>query len=420
MEDKEASKNAATAATSSSPLFSFSNPNSSFGFGFGASSGPPPPPPPPAVEVLLSEESPVVTGELEAVVVDDSLSIYKGRASTSDVFGVRNSDLVPGKYEGGLKLWEGSLDLVKTLNSDIKEDRLLVGGKRVLEIGCGHGLPGIFAGLKGASLVHFQDFNAEVLRCLTIPNVKANLLKESSQKKFTSGSVGFFAGDWSEIDSLLLRGDADLDKSTDNHENNNAYNGYDIILMAETVYAISSLTNLYKLIKKCLRYPGGVVYMAGKKHYFGVGGGTRQFVRLVTEDGAMQSNLLAEVADGSSNDAGISCRTASFFHYQRLECQDDGGPPRSSRWQWLQALNGKPTSPCFFHVKKLKWSRISSVLLPRKLAEFSSKIRHVRSTMDATDICPTIIFASQWGLPVLSRPLLAGNKARNHYHGKSF
>jgi hypothetical protein len=35
---------------------------------------------------------------------------------------------------GGLKLWEGSLDLVKTLNSDIKEDRLLLEGKRVLEV----------------------------------------------------------------------------------------------------------------------------------------------------------------------------------------------------------------------------------------------------------------------------------------------
>lgn len=126
-------------------------------------------------------------------------------------------------------------------------------------------------------------------------------MKESSEEKFTSGSVGFFAGDWSEIDSLLLRGDADLDKSTNSHENDTAYNGYDIILMAETVYAVSSLPNLYRLIKKCLRYPGGIVYMAGKKHYFGVGGGTRHFVRLVTEDGAMQSDLLAEVADGSSN-----------------------------------------------------------------------------------------------------------------------
>jgi hypothetical protein len=36
-----------------------------------------------------------------------------------------------------------------------------------------------------------------------------------------------------------------------------------------------------------LHYPGGVVYMAGKKHYFGVGGGTRQFLRLVEEDGKL-------------------------------------------------------------------------------------------------------------------------------------
>ncbi|KAG8100722.1 hypothetical protein GUJ93_ZPchr0013g34103 [Zizania palustris] len=90
-------------------------------------------------------------------------------------FGVKNSDLVPGKYEGegwihfvicnifiiiclckvehtwelgGLKLWEGSLDLVKTLNSDIKDDLLLVQGKRVLELGCGHGLPSTIASLK--------------------------------------------------------------------------------------------------------------------------------------------------------------------------------------------------------------------------------------------------------------------------------
>ncbi|KAM0854081.1 hypothetical protein ACQ4PT_050648 [Festuca glaucescens] len=284
-----------------SSLFSFSNASFGFGFGFDAAPGPPPPPQPPAVEVLLSEESPVAAGNVEPLVVDDSLSIYKGRVNTCDVFGVKNSDLVPGKYEGGLKLWEGSLDLVKTLNSDIKAVRLLVEGKQVLELGCGHGLPGIFAGLKGAGLVHFQDFNAEVLRCLTIPNVKANLFKESSQGICTSQSVGFYAGDWSEIDKLLLCGDAVHDKTTNHHTENEGSSGYDIILMAETVYALDSLPSLYRLIKKCLRYPGGVVYMAGKKHYFGVGGGTRQFLRLVTEDGAMQSDLLAEVTDGSSN-----------------------------------------------------------------------------------------------------------------------
>jgi hypothetical protein len=171
--------------------------------------------------------------------------------------------------------------------------------------------------LQGAGLIHFQDFNAEVLKCLTIPNVKENLFKESSEGTCTPKSVGFFAGDWSEMDKLLLCGDAKDDKTCDNTKDEMS-NGYDIILMAETVYALSSLPNLYKLIKKvniknvifpnipflrpnfaesvcfyvenllqCLHYPGGVVYMAGKKHYFGVGGGTRQFLRLVEEDGKL-------------------------------------------------------------------------------------------------------------------------------------
>ena len=47
---------------------------------------------------------------------------------------------------------------------------------RVLELGCGHGLPGVAALLGGAE-VHFQDFNAEVLSALTAPNVAANLAR---------------------------------------------------------------------------------------------------------------------------------------------------------------------------------------------------------------------------------------------------
>lgn len=39
---------------------------------------------------------------------------------------------------GGLKLWEGSLDLVKTLRSEIEANQLSMAGKRVLEVGCGY------------------------------------------------------------------------------------------------------------------------------------------------------------------------------------------------------------------------------------------------------------------------------------------
>lgn len=37
--------------------------------------------------------------------------------------------------------------------------------------------------------------------------------------------------------------------------------------------------------KQCMSRPLGVTYMAGKKHYFGVGGGTRRFLSLVEKDG---------------------------------------------------------------------------------------------------------------------------------------
>lgn len=36
---------------------------------------------------------------------------------------------------GGLKLWEGSLDLVKSLKSELQDERLSLDGKRVLEVG---------------------------------------------------------------------------------------------------------------------------------------------------------------------------------------------------------------------------------------------------------------------------------------------
>ncbi|PKA50938.1 hypothetical protein AXF42_Ash007594 [Apostasia shenzhenica] len=294
------------------PFFLFSKTSTlgpSFGF-FGASQKPPPPPP---VEVPFSEEVLAFKSHTESVLISDGqheLTLLKGRVSASDVFGVSNSDLEPGKYEGGLKLWEGSIDLVKTLLTEIRNGQLTFKSKRILELGCGHALPGIFARLEGATTVHFQDFNAEVLRFLTIPNVKLNLLKALQQSQAPGDNtkvnvlpdVRFFAGDWSEIHHLLLHDCDDVQPIEAGSDiGDDACNGYDVILMAETVYEVSSLQSLYELIKKCLRRPNGVIYMAGKKHYFGVGGGTRQFVHLIEEDGKYVPLLLSEVADGSSN-----------------------------------------------------------------------------------------------------------------------
>lgn len=275
----------------------FSSSASAFGIFDDAAQQVPPIPPPPCVEVLASEVPSSLKHNVDSVNLDGVI-LLKGRVNTQQVFGLSNSDLVPGKYEGGLKLWEGSLDLIKALRSDIKNGLISFAGKRVLEVGCGHGLPGIFAFLEGAAAVHFQDFNAEVLRCLTIPNLKANLSGESQPSSSNSticdkAEVRFFAGDWSGIDKLLPHVTTDA--------KHNQGDGYDFILMAETVYSINSLQNLYNLIKKCLQHPDGVVYMAAKKYYFGVGGGTRRFLSVVEKDGVMTSSLVAEITDGSSN-----------------------------------------------------------------------------------------------------------------------
>lgn len=93
---------------------------------------------------------------------------------------------------------------------------------------------------QGAAAVHFQDFNAEVLQCLTIPNVNANILQNSE------ADIRYFAGDWGEVHQLLRHLNTDENCNCELNE----YGGYDIILMAETVYSISTLPNLYQLIKK--------------------------------------------------------------------------------------------------------------------------------------------------------------------------
>ncbi|KAL3645297.1 hypothetical protein CASFOL_010477 [Castilleja foliolosa] len=253
------------------------------------------PPPPPCLEVLSSEVSQNVRYTVEPVNVS-GLTLLKGRVSTHEVFALADSDLVPGQYEGGLKLWEGSLDLITALSSQMQDRSLSFTGKRVLEVGplmlsldvvMDFLVYSLAYRTCGAEAVHFQDFNAEVLQCLTIPNVNANLEKNSqclAPNDNINVKTRFFSGDWGEVHRVL-------DQAA----------GYDVILMAETVYSISALPNLYKLLKKCLSYPHGVAYMAAKKYYFGVGGGSRRFLSIVEKDGSLASSLVAEVADGSSN-----------------------------------------------------------------------------------------------------------------------
>lgn len=307
--------------------------------------------PSPAVEILPSKMAHPYKYAGENVELQ-GLNVFKGRVSVVDIIGFTGSESLSSKPDGSVKSWDSSVDLVNVLKLEICDGQLSFRGKRVLELGCSYGLPGIFACLKGASAVHFQDLNAETLRCITIPNVLANLEQaRDRQSRQPEGpltpsrypltpSVHFYAGDWEELPTVLsvvrndafevtagmslsfseedfLDGCSSQDGSIVGQENSSRRSrklsgsraweraseidrgegGYDVILMTDIPYSVTSLKKLYALIKKCLRPPYGVLYMATKRNYVGLNNGARQLKSLVDEEGILGAHLLKEITE---------------------------------------------------------------------------------------------------------------------------
>lgn len=307
--------------------------------------------PSPAVEIVPSKSAHPYKYAGENVDLQ-GLNVFKGRVSVADIIGFNSSESASSKPEGHLKSWDSSIDLVNVLKHEIRDGQLSFRGKRVLELGCSYGLPGVFACLKGASIVHFQDLSAETVRCTTIPNVLANLEqardRQSRQpespltpsRHTLAPSVHFYAGDWEELPTVLsvVRGDgfevptgmslsfseedfmdgcSSQDGSIIGHESSSRRSrklsgsrawerasetdqgegGYDVILMAEIPYSLNSLKKLYALIKKCVRPPYGVLYLATKKNYVGFNSGARHLRSLVDEEGVFGAHLVKEMTD---------------------------------------------------------------------------------------------------------------------------
>ncbi|XP_037027450.1 histidine protein methyltransferase 1 homolog [Bradysia coprophila] len=189
-----------------------------------------------------------------------------------------HSDLIPGVYEGGGKIWECTQDLgdyfMRPTNA---EDSLykLSSGKHVLDLGCGAGLLGILA-LKAGAFVHFSDYNSSILSTLTIENV---LLNFRDTKLETLQRCKFYAGDWSKY----------VEATKDDIK-------YDLILTSETIYNANNYGKLLNVFKTKLK-DDGMALVAAKTYYFGVGGGCRDFERLVKDDGSLQSEVVFVVSE---------------------------------------------------------------------------------------------------------------------------
>lgn len=201
-----------------------------------------------------------------------------------------STDLVPGKYEGGYKLWEGAGDLVCYMHKSL---RLRLPNKSILELGAGHALPSIYALKAGAANVDIADFNEDVLQDVTAINVRLNCPEEDISK------LRLVAGDWCAVPDVL--------------ENSS----YDFIFAAEVAYSLESLDKLAACIVRLLK-PGGSAFVAGKTYYFGVGGGMSALRQALSSFAKASCTIIAmeiveELRDGKSNVREILSITKPYF-----------------------------------------------------------------------------------------------------------
>ncbi|NWW62402.1 MET18 methyltransferase, partial [Ifrita kowaldi] len=213
-----------------------------------------------------------------------------------------HSDLIPGVYEGGLKIWECTFDLMDYFS----EAEIEFTNKTVLDLGCGAGLLGIVALRGKADRVHFQDYNSTVIDEITLPNVVANCINEgrrmcsgkdrqaskppSKRARKAEGSpymlnrCRFFSGEWSQVSQLLL-------------SSNKPFSKYDIILTSETIYNPDYYSALHDTLAELLD-KNGCVYLASKVHYFGVGGGIYLFEKFIEKKNVFRTSMVKTIDQG--------------------------------------------------------------------------------------------------------------------------
>ncbi|KAI0175568.1 hypothetical protein GGR52DRAFT_318368 [Hypoxylon sp. FL1284] len=244
--------------------------------------------------------------------------------------GLGNHDVKTGVYEGGFKSWESSVDLVKVLalsKAFLGDTNLAT---RVIELGCGTGLPSLALFQWGLSLrgsdnncglsIALADYNPTVLQLVTLPNfilcwalhqraesqVVADAFSSEGEldltpevvkgfQEFLSDrkiSLSFFSGAWSaEFVDLVS---CDEVSGTEGGLKRRT-----VILGAETIYSPFALVAFTKTIfsllgKEKAQGNAAEALVGAKKLYFGVGGSLDDFVIKARELGADVQELREE------------------------------------------------------------------------------------------------------------------------------
>lgn len=217
-----------------------------------------------------------------------------------------NSDLIRGVYEGGFKTWECSIDLVQWLSTLPKQE---ITNKSVLELGCGSALPSLYLLEKSFNnKVDVQDYNDQVIRLITLPNILLNtMLTPQQQQQKSTNKENEIENDGLSTSSSVTDNENDKDNEDNDDDDDEedevqviddpltcdaeaelesekipdmlkqlsqhtkAYIGdwsglpekltkkYDIIITSETIYAEHSLKDLINAIQHALKKPDGIV-----------------------------------------------------------------------------------------------------------------------------------------------------------------
>lgn len=212
-----------------------------------------------------------------------------------------DEDVRKNVYEGGLKIWEGTNDLLEVLSQPEFLNQEFKGGK-VMELGCGAGIPScylLYNAIK-ASLpckFVFSDYNFAVLQLLTMPNavlawlaatkhssmdvensevvISVDLINEMLEDLATRNiEIEFVGGAWGERFTQLTQCD------------------YDLVLASETIYSLDTIGDFTNVLCRALKAGSGKALVAAKRVYFGVGGGIVEFERLLSNRSVSYKTVL--------------------------------------------------------------------------------------------------------------------------------
>ncbi|KAJ2369973.1 hypothetical protein H4S01_000677 [Coemansia sp. RSA 2610] len=266
---------------------------------------------------------------------DDVLDAVK-QAMT---MGSTATDVIKNQYEGGLKTWECSMDLLAYLIDHCGDLFGAYERPRVLEVGCGTALPSLYllTYLPNAQ-VCLQDYNRDVIELITIPNVLANTalapdststgdeLQASSDTESCEIDIDYrrtqvlFGDDTDQIigartipeltseetqdadTRLLQRSDiqqrcafvsGDWANFAEAARTRGQEHSFDLILTSETIYETSSYKRLHDLLECMLARPSPdaghahvpMVLVAAKSIYFGLSGSVLSFEQYVRSRG---------------------------------------------------------------------------------------------------------------------------------------